>query len=72
MRPHQEDAFVNEFLARNGVAALAAVIQQANGNTLAYALSAMQSLLDLDEGWENLMSDFTTRVSAGPSGGFFN
>ena len=53
---------MNEFLNRRGVAALAAVIQSTSGNTLAYALSAMQSLLDLDEGWEDLNQDFVQKV----------
>ena len=53
---------MNEFLNRRGVAALAAVIQSTSGNTLAYALSAMQSLLDLDEGWEDLNHDFVQKV----------
>lgn len=58
----QEEAFVNEFIKRNGVKALASVIQTATGNTLAYALNAMQTLLDMDYGWEDLNESFVAKV----------
>ena len=53
---------MTEFLSRNGVTALASVIQTNGGNTLAYGLNAMQLILDLDHGWNDLSTDFVARV----------
>lgn len=58
----QEEAFMTEFSNRNGVAALASVIQTTAGNTLAYALNAMQSLMDLDYGWNDINANLIDRV----------
>lgn len=60
----QEDPFLAEFVKRGGVPALARVIQNASGNTLAYALNAMQSILDLDYGYKNLDVEFLQKVSS--------
>lgn len=52
-----------EFVKRGGVSALAGVIQDSTGNTLAYALNAMQSILDLDYGYKDLDVTFVRKVS---------
>lgn len=41
---------------------MASVIQESTGNTLAYALSAMQSILELDYGYKNLDVTFVKKV----------
>lgn len=45
------------------MSALAGVIQDSTGNTLAYALNAMQSILDLDYGYKDLDVTFVRKVS---------
>ena len=59
----QEDPFLVEFIKRGGVSALAKVIRNSTGNTLAYALSAMQSVLELDYGYTDLDVEFVRNVS---------
>ncbi|KAF8966320.1 ELMO/CED-12 family-domain-containing protein [Flammula alnicola] len=54
----REEAFAHEFLDHNGLNELVQVIFTATGNTLAYALTAMQNLMELDYGWSNLSEDF--------------
>ncbi|KAI6164641.1 ELMO/CED-12 family-domain-containing protein [Pisolithus thermaeus] len=46
----KEEKFAQEFLDRDGLRELVDVIETAHGNTLAYALTAMQNLMDLDYG----------------------
>lgn len=58
-----EEQFANEFLRRDGLAAVVEVIGSSHGNPLAYALSAMHNLMELDYGWEGLGRDFIFRVS---------
>ncbi|KAI0306061.1 ELMO/CED-12 family-domain-containing protein [Multifurca ochricompacta] len=58
---HEED-FANEFLKRDGVRILVDVITTSYGNTLAYALTAMKNLMDLEYGWAALDSNFIFKV----------
>lgn len=59
----RERAFLDEFLRRGGMDALQEVIKRATGNTLAYSLLSMQSLMDLDDrGWEQLEDGFVSRI----------
>ncbi|EPQ56801.1 hypothetical protein GLOTRDRAFT_105412 [Gloeophyllum trabeum ATCC 11539] len=58
----REEQFANEFLQRDGLSELIDVISVSHGNTLAYALLAMQNLMDLDYGWSNLEHTFIFRV----------
>ncbi|TFY51806.1 hypothetical protein EVG20_g10828, partial [Dentipellis fragilis] len=58
----REEQFANEFLNRDGLRLLTDVINVSHGNTLAYALTAMQNLMDLDYGWANLDDEFIFRV----------
>lgn len=59
----REEQFAKEFLDRDGLNELIAVINTTHGNTLAYALTAMQNLMELDYGWSTLSSDFIHRVA---------
>ncbi|KAI0046206.1 hypothetical protein FA95DRAFT_1670994 [Auriscalpium vulgare] len=58
----REEQFANEFLRREGVRTLIDVISTSYGNTLAYALTAMQNLMELDYGWASLDSTFIFKV----------
>ncbi|KAG9001483.1 hypothetical protein FRB94_006575 [Tulasnella sp. JGI-2019a] len=58
----QEDAFANEFLKRGGLTQLLAVISVSHGNTLAYALKALQNLMALDHGWANIPKSFVCEL----------
>ncbi|KAI0832131.1 ELMO/CED-12 family-domain-containing protein [Trametes gibbosa] len=58
----REEQFANEFLQRDGFRELIEVINVAHGNTLAYALTAMQNLMELDYGWSNLDNAFILKV----------
>jgi len=58
----KDEAFAREFLNQNGVAQLATVIFDATGNTLAYALSALQEAMGYGFGWDSLASDFVNKV----------
>ncbi|KAI5123515.1 hypothetical protein M0805_006675 [Coniferiporia weirii] len=54
----REEQFANEFLQRDGLKELIDVIGVSHGNTLAYALNAMQNLMELDYGWSTLDHSF--------------
>ncbi|KAH7890792.1 ELMO/CED-12 family-domain-containing protein [Phlebopus sp. FC_14] len=58
----REEKFAQEFLNRDGLQELVGVINTEHGNTLAYALTAMQNLMDLDYGWSTLDDAFIFKV----------
>lgn len=58
----RESEFVDHFLQIGGLQDLIWIIENNTGNALAYALTAMQNLMDNDYGWENLGDDFIRRV----------
>ncbi|KAI0676076.1 ELMO/CED-12 family-domain-containing protein [Trametes maxima] len=58
----REEQFANEFLQRDGLRELIDVINASHGNVLAYALTAMQNLMELDYGWANLDNTFILKV----------
>lgn len=58
----EEVEFADEFFARGGVQSLANIISNASGNTLAYALTSMQNLMEHDHGWENLSPQFIDKL----------
>lgn len=59
----KERIFLTEFLKQGGLDALQEVIKRTSGNTLAYSLLCMQSLMDLeDRGWEGLEDGFVSRI----------
>ncbi|CAE6455315.1 unnamed protein product [Rhizoctonia solani] len=53
-----EHEFTHEFLKRDGLRELIGAIENSSGNTLAYALTSMQNLMENDYGWDNLQSNF--------------
>lgn len=58
----KEEPFANEFLNRDGLRELLRVIGDCHGNALAYALTVMQNLMELDHGWSSLSSGFILKV----------
>ncbi|EGN96731.1 hypothetical protein SERLA73DRAFT_75603 [Serpula lacrymans var. lacrymans S7.3] len=58
----REEKFAQEFLSRDGLAELLDVINVNHGNTLAYALTAMQNLMELNYGWSLLDDAFIFKV----------
>ena len=58
----REVQFADEFLNRGGLRILMQVIRMSSGNTLAYALTSLQNLLELDHGWDTLDNSFINRV----------
>ncbi|KAH8832732.1 ELMO/CED-12 family-domain-containing protein [Flagelloscypha sp. PMI_526] len=58
----REEEFAQVFLTHNGLAELVDVIHSTNGNTLAYALTALQNLMELDYGWSRLEDTFILRL----------
>ncbi|KAG6910017.1 hypothetical protein DXG01_013739 [Tephrocybe rancida] len=58
----REEQFAQEFINHNGLQELVSVIFDSNGNTLAYALTAMQNLMELDYGWATLDDEFIFKV----------
>ncbi|KAG2011760.1 hypothetical protein CC2G_011842 [Coprinopsis cinerea AmutBmut pab1-1] len=58
----KEEQFANEFLNNNGLSYLVRVIETASGNTLAYALTSLQNLMEFEYGWSTLDDEFILRV----------
>ncbi|KAG6821202.1 hypothetical protein H0H93_004023 [Arthromyces matolae] len=58
----REEQFAQEFINHDGLQELVSVIYDSNGNTLAYALTAMQNLMELDYGWTTLDNEFVFKV----------
>ena len=58
----QEEHFSKEFLECKGLDELLSVIDEVTGNTLAYALTAIQNLMERPYGWSSLSSSFILRV----------
>ncbi|KND04294.1 uncharacterized protein SPPG_00027 [Spizellomyces punctatus DAOM BR117] len=58
----KEDEFVDEFIARSGLEKLQDVIITAQGNTLAYALTSLQTLMEHDRGWDTFSPSFISTL----------
>ncbi|KAK0202694.1 ELMO/CED-12 family-domain-containing protein [Desarmillaria ectypa] len=58
----REEDFAHHFINNNGLAELVDVIYTSHGNALAYALTAMQNLMELDYGWSNLDDTFIFKI----------
>ncbi|KAL1920080.1 uncharacterized protein VTP21DRAFT_1226 [Calcarisporiella thermophila] len=54
----KEEDFAEEFLVRGGLNPLKEIIGSASGNTLAYALTSLQNLMEHDRGWESFEQEF--------------
>ncbi|PCH36212.1 hypothetical protein WOLCODRAFT_140255 [Wolfiporia cocos MD-104 SS10] len=58
----REEQFADQFLHRDGLYELISVISTSHGNVLAYALTAMQNLMELDHGWDALDNEFILTI----------
>ncbi|KAF8159524.1 ELMO/CED-12 family-domain-containing protein [Crassisporium funariophilum] len=58
----REEQFARVFLTHDGLSELVDVIFKSTGNTLAYALTANQNLMELEYGWDGLTDAFILRV----------
>lgn len=58
----REHEFTQEFLKRDGLRELLGAIDNNSGNTLAYALTSMQNLMEHEYGWDNLQPSFILRI----------
>ncbi|CAK5267685.1 unnamed protein product [Mycena citricolor] len=58
----REEQFAQSFINCSGLSDLIDVIFSAHGNTLAYALTAMQNLMELDYGWATLDDAFILQI----------
>ncbi|KAK6992173.1 ELMO/CED-12 family-domain-containing protein, partial [Favolaschia claudopus] len=58
----REEQFAQSFINCSGLTDLIDIIFGAHGNTLAYALTAMQNLMELDYGWSTLDDAFIFQV----------
>ncbi|KAF8605927.1 hypothetical protein BDV93DRAFT_543115 [Ceratobasidium sp. AG-I] len=58
----REHEFTQEFLKRDGLRELLGAIDTNTGNTLAYALTSMQNLMEHEYGWDNLQPNFISRI----------
>ncbi|CAE6413156.1 unnamed protein product [Rhizoctonia solani] len=58
----REHEFTQEFLKRDGLRELLGTIESSTGNTLAYALTSMQNLMEHDYGWDHLQPSFILRI----------
>lgn len=58
----REPEFAQVFLSKDGLQSLIDIIYTTHGNTLAYALSAMQNLMELEYGWGALDENFIAKI----------
>lgn len=57
-----DPSFADMFIAEGGLPNLRLLTLEASGNTLAYGLTSLTRLLDLDQGWEIIRPDLIDRV----------
>ncbi|KAI8824188.1 ELMO/CED-12 family-domain-containing protein [Fimicolochytrium jonesii] len=60
----KEDEFVDEFVTLGGPEKLQDIIITSEGNTLAYALTSLQTLMEHDRGWESFSPQFISTLVA--------
>jgi len=58
-----DPSFADVFLYEGGLPKLRALALHATGNTLAYGLTSLARLLELDKGWDHVTDDLVARVS---------
>ncbi|KAJ1568985.1 hypothetical protein HK405_011461 [Cladochytrium tenue] len=63
-RKGKEEEFVDEFLALRGLERLQDMIVTSQGNTLAYALTSLQNLMEHSHGWDKFSSTFIRSLAA--------
>ena len=58
-----DPSFAEVFIAQGGLTKLRWLTLHASGNTLAYSLTSLSRLLEVDKGWEYINQDLVERVS---------
>ncbi|KAJ3035476.1 hypothetical protein HDV00_003725 [Rhizophlyctis rosea] len=58
----KEEDFADEFIAKGGLGMLQDIIITGTGNTLAYALTSLQALMEHDNGWDNFRPPFISTL----------
>eukprot|EP00835_Amoeboradix_gromovi_P006661 NODE_834_length_3829_cov_0.219035.p1 type:complete len:725 gc:universal NODE_834_length_3829_cov_0.219035:3504-1330(-) len=58
----RERDYVTEFVNKDGFNAIKKVIMEVSGNTLAYALVALNVLMEIDSGWDNFEDKFIEQL----------
>lgn len=59
-----DPSFADVFIYEGGLPKLRFLALHATGNTLAYCLTSLSRLLELDKGWDHVTDDLIVRVSA--------
>jgi len=57
-----DPSFADVFILENGLKKLKYLILNATGNTLAYSLTSVSNLLEVDKGWEFVDEELVERV----------
>lgn len=57
-----DPSFAEVFILQGGMIELRELAMHANGNTLAYSLTSLSRLLEVDKGWEYVTPDLIARV----------
>lgn len=62
-----DPSFADVFLQEGGLPKLRYLALHSTGNTLAYGLTSLSRLLELDKGWDHVTDDLIRRVGASPN-----
>lgn len=57
-----DPSFAEVFISKGGLTKLRYLTLHASGNTLAYSLTSLSRLLEVDKGWESINQDLIERV----------
>jgi engulfment/cell motility protein 1 len=60
-----DPSFADVFIYEGGLPKLRYLALHSTGNTLAYCLTSLARLLELDKGWDHVTDDLIVRVSEG-------
>lgn len=58
----QDPEFAMAFIRRNGIDVMVELLNTSTGNTAAYTLASLQTLMTRGEGWTNLTNDFILKI----------
>jgi engulfment/cell motility protein 1 len=58
-----DPSFADVFIQEGGLPKLRYLALHSTGNTLAYCLTSLSRLLELDKGWDHVTDDLVERVS---------
>lgn len=61
-----DPSFADVFIYEGGLPKLRFLALHSTGNTLAYCLTSLARLLELDKGWDHVTDDLVARASGNP------